>query len=310
MSGSANKTPADQRHETVLADEAVRWLGLAEGKTALDGTAGYGGHSERILHAVGKRGRLVGFDRDPAAVQASRERLAPFGGAAMIIHDDFKNFDAHLQEARVRGFDAMLLDLGVSSPQIDSAERGFSFRAEGPLDMRMNPTEGHTAADLVNRLPEEKLAELFFSYGEERYSRRIAKRIVEERRRRPIRTTRELENTVFHSVPAGARHSKIHPATRVFQALRIAVNGELESLSIFLEKASNFLLPEGRIVILSFHSLEDRMVKRAFRAWSKEGLGRELTSKPEVPGDAETGRNPRARSAKLRAWERANEAAR
>jgi 16S rRNA (cytosine1402-N4)-methyltransferase len=296
-------------HETVLAEEAVRWLGLKRGAVVLDGTVGYGGHAERIVQAIGIEGRLIGFDKDPAAVEASQRRLAAQGGSVMIIHDDFKNFDAHMEPANVRGFDAMLLDLGVSSPQLDSPERGFAFRADGPLDMRMNPLEGRTAADLVNRLPENELADLFFQYGEERLSRRIARRIAEERRRRPIRTTKELENAVFHAVPPGARHGRIHPATRVFQALRIAVNGELESLEVFLQKAANFLLPNGRLVILSFHSLEDRMVKRAFRAWTREALGRDLTSKPEVPTAAETGRNPRARSAKLRAWERAGESA-
>jgi 16S rRNA (cytosine1402-N4)-methyltransferase len=222
----------------------------------------------------------------------------------MRIHDDFKNMAHRFAGLGIGRAQGILLDLGVSSMQLDRPERGFSFRADGPLDMRMNAAQKLTAREIVNEWPRKEIEKIIFEYGEERFGRRIAERIERERSVRKIETTGQLASIVSAAVPASYRHGRIHPATRTFQALRIAVNGEIDSLREFLETAVDALEEGGRLVIISFHSLEDRMVKNAFREWQKGGKGRVLTKKPVTASETEIGANPRSRSAKLRAFER------
>ena len=222
----------------------------------------------------------------------------------MIFHEDFKNIASRLESLDQLKADGVLLDLGVSSPQLDEAARGFSFKADGPLDMRMNPAEPVSAQEIINTYPEKDLCEIFWKYGEERFARRIAKRIVESRRNKRLGSTLELESIVWQSVPASYRHGRIHPATKIFQALRIEVNQELQCFETFLSEMLNNLAVGGRIVILSFHSLEDRMVKNSFREFSKEGKGVVLTKKPVTADLEEMQANPRSRSAKLRAFQK------
>jgi 16S rRNA (cytosine1402-N4)-methyltransferase len=295
-------------HESVLLSEVLSGLAPAPGKTIVDGTLGYAGHAQAVLKRLGPSGRLIGFDKDPKALEAARDTLKGFGDRAMILHEDFKNIGAKLRELGTGSVDGILLDLGVSSPQLDEAERGFSFRKDGPLDMRMDPQSPLTAETIVNTYPAETLADIFKSYGEERYAHRIATKIADTRKREKIRTTGRLSSLIFSAVPASYRHGWIHPATRAFQALRIAVNKELEALRTFLEEAPALLNGGGRLVIISFHSLEDRIVKTAFRDFAKRELGRILTKKPVVADDAEAKANPRARSAKLRVFEKAGDA--
>lgn len=291
-------------HESVLLQEVLQWLKPLAGHLVVDGTLGRGGHARRILERTGPDGRLVGFDRDPEAVAFCRQSLAGFGDRAMIVQGDFKDSARNLQQLGIRQVQGMLLDLGVSSPQLANSHRGFSFQTEGPLDMRMNPADPLTAARIVNRFTQPQLEQLLREFGQERYARSIARRVVESRRQRPIETTRQLESIIFHAVPKSYRHGRIHPATRSFQALRIAVNQEIRSLEEFLRQAPALLEDAGRIVILSFHSLEDRVVKNAFREFKQKGLGEVLTKKPVTPGIAEIAGNPRARSAKMRVFEK------
>ena len=264
----------------------------------MDCTLGGAGHAEALLERSAPGGRLLGLDRDPEAVARSRERLSRFGPAAVCVQADFAEVG---DVAATHGFqpvDGVLFDLGVSSFQLDAPGRGFSFRAEGPLDMRLDPTRGRTAAELANRLPVHELAAVIREYGEERWAARIAEFIAA---RRPLRTTRDLAEAVEAAVPRGAWPRRIHPATRTFQALRIAVNDELASLERALPAAAALLRPGGRLAVISFHSLEDRIVKRFLAG--EPGLKR-LTRKPLPPLAAELGRNPRARSARLRAAEK------
>jgi len=292
----------------------------------VDCTLGLGGHSEELLRRVGPEGRLVGLDRDTEALRRAEERLrtacAAWGWEAcplLLTHSDFRHLETVLQGLGVGEVSGFLFDLGVSSMQLDLAERGFSFRASGPLDMRMDPGDGPSAADLVNTLPEEELARVIWERGEERYSRRIARRIVERRKTAPLRTTSELADAVWGAYPPQERRGRLHPATRTFQALRIAVNDELGALEPALLAAAERLEHGGRIVVLSYHSLEDRIVKRTFEylagrcrcpaeipvcSCGAVERGRILTRKPVEPGSEEVARNPRARSARLRAFER------
>jgi len=288
-------------HESVLLAEAVGWLGPGPGKVLVDGTLGLGGHAKRWLDESVPDGQVVGLDRDPEALLEARRVLQDHSDRAVTVQDDYRNAARHLAG---RPVDAILLDLGVSSLQLDKAERGFSFRAEGPLDMRMDPSQGTNAAALVNEATEEELCGIFWQYGEERFARQIARRLVEARATKRLVSTRDLENVIFHAVPKAARFGRIHPATRCFQALRIAVNKELESLETFLPEGVDMLKPGGRFVVITFHSLEDRIVKNAFRLFEKEGKGKVLTKKPVLPSTSEKERNPRARSAKLRVFER------
>ncbi len=289
-------TAGDTEHDPVMVREVIGFLG-GRG-TVVDMTLGAGGHAEALLAAGVDR--LVGVDRDPSALALARERLSGFGDRFRPIRSRFSEID---EEAVNGPVDGVLYDLGVSSMQLDRAERGFSFREDGPLDMRMGD-EGPTAADLVNNLPESELADLIFEYGQEPKSRRIAGAIVRARSRSQIETTDQLTGIVVGAV--GRRPGGPHPARRTFQALRIAVNRELEELAASLPQAVDLLAPGGRVVVIAYHSLEDRLAKRTFR---EDGRLAILTKKPLQPSADEVRENPRARSAKLRAAERVREAA-
>lgn len=323
--------------------EVLDALQPAPGKLYIDGTVGGGGHAVALLQRIQPGGHVIGIDADPAALTAARERftrslpahLSPLPESYTLLHGHFDEMETLAAQCRVGQVDGVLLDLGVSSHQLDTPERGFSFNAEGPLDMRLDPTRGETTADLLARLDERHLADLIYHYGEERQSRRIARAIVEQRRQHPLTTTSELSALVVeciegkrgkrgkqqHAVARGGtraatsvrHHGRIHPATRTFQALRIAVNGELERLEAVLPQAVGLLRPGGRLAVISFHSLEDRIVKQFFRDESGYGGSnaparpvrlRIITRKPLVPGEEETRANPRSRSAKLRIAER------
>ncbi|MGD1853879.1 MAG: 16S rRNA (cytosine(1402)-N(4))-methyltransferase RsmH [Leptolyngbyaceae cyanobacterium] len=279
-------------HQSVLAQEVLTGLAPKPNGFYLDATVGGGGHSRLILE-TDPTVRLIAVDQDPQALEAARVNLQEFGPRVTFWQGNFSEFVPPEQE-----FDGILADLGVSSPQLDRPERGFSFRHQGALDMRMNPHQELTAADLVNHRSERDLADIFYHYGEERLSRRIARNIVE---RRPFQTTTDLADAIARSVPGKYRHGRIHPATRVFQALRIAVNRELDVLEQLIEVAPSWLAPAGKLAIISFHSLEDRRVKHGMR---NHELLKVLTKKPIIASDDETRDNPRARSAKLRLAER------
>jgi len=307
--------PGDQfPHQPVLYHEVLDVLAPESGGCYLDGTLGAGGHAEGILIASAPQGRLLGIDLDPEALAIARQRLAAFQDRTVIRPASFHQAPDILQEIGWEAVDGILLDLGVSSMQIDKAERGFSFMEEGPLDMRFNQEAGLSAKDLVNTSREEALADIIWKFGEERYARRIARRIVENR---PITTTQELSNLIKKAVPGYTSH--IHPATRTFQALRIATNKELETLSFALPDLVKCLTLGGRIVVISFHSLEDRIVKRFFRRESKDCICppeqpictcehvaslKVLTKKPVRPTEEKIKANPRSSSARLRAAEK------
>jgi len=289
-------------HEPVLTSEALRFLQPSRGGLFVDCTVGLGGHTRALLEAGASR--VLGLDRDSDALAAARETLAPYADRVELVHADYRTLDAVLEARGLAAVDGALADLGVSSMQLD-ASRGFSFRREGPLDMRMDRTTGPSAADLVNAAREADIADAIWRYGEERFSRRIARRIVEARARQPITTTGELAEIVRRAVPLRGR-PRIDPATRTFQALRIWVNRELDGLDDFLRAAVRRLRAGGRLVVITFHSLEDRIVKHTLRALGSGpgALVTVLTKRPVVPDEAEIDRNPRARSAKLRSAER------
>jgi 16S rRNA (cytosine1402-N4)-methyltransferase len=286
-------------HQPVLLAEALGALAVRPGGFYVDGTVGLAGHAAEILRLSAPDGRLLAVDRDPETLAQARARLAFASTRARLLHADLRSLPQLLAGEAP---DGILLDLGVSSAQIDDAERGFSFRLDGPLDMRMDRTGGPTAAEVVNRMPGPQLADLIHAYGEERAARRIARAIVAVRRQTRIDSTAALAAVVRRAVHA-PRQARIDPATRTFQALRIHVNGELEGLGRALAALARCLAPAGRMVVIAFHSLEDREVKHAFAALAREGY-RCLTRKPVRPGDAELAANPRARSARLRALER------
>jgi len=302
-------------HRPVLLEETLKFLAPERGGLFVDGTVGLGGHSEAILKSS-QNTRVLGMDLDQAALAYSRERLAPFGERFRAFQANFRELNAILEQANEREPSGILVDLGVSSLQFDSPERGFSFRFDAPLDMRMDSTRGDTAADLLQQLPESEIARIIFEYGEERHSRRIARRIVEGREQgKPVTTTAELADLVRQAA-GGHKRNQIHPATRTFQALRIAVNHELEGLGEFVESAVDLLIPNGRFVGISFHSLEDRILKRELKklsghcecpprlpvcACGAREVVEVLTRRPVAPGSSEIDENPRARSAKLRA---------
>lgn len=305
----------------MLADEVVRYLAPRPGGVYCDATVGGGGHAERILDASAPDGRLIGVDRDPTALEASRKRLERFGDRVTLVHGTFSELPSILEALGVLPVDGILLDLGVSSPQLDVAARGFSFSKEGPLDMRMDPTSGETAEELLRRVSVDELEQILRDYGEERYAARIARAIKDALRQGDLHTTTELAALVARAMPPGAvRRDKIDPATRTFQALRIAVNRELSELERFLEVFPRLLARGGRLVVIAFHSLEDRLVKERFREleWTSrlprdlaeaagertEPICRVLTRKPVTASEGEVRRNPRARSAKLRACEK------
>jgi 16S rRNA (cytosine1402-N4)-methyltransferase len=285
-------------HVSVLRDECVRALAPRAGGLYVDATLGAGGHTEAILEIPGTR--VIGLDRDAGALALAGARLERFGDRVRLLHGRFGEIEPVLARAGVTQVDGLLADIGLSSMQLDDAARGMSFRAEGPLDMRMDRSQGETALDLIDRLDDDELADVIYKYGEERRSRRVARCIKQARENGELHTTLDLRRAVVRAV-GPARIGGVDPATRTFQALRIAVNGELDELEGLLAAAPRLVAPGGVLAIISFHSLEDRLVKRALRDRS---LWRPLTKKPVVAGDEEVADNPRARSAKLRAAER------
>jgi 16S rRNA (cytosine1402-N4)-methyltransferase len=295
-------------HVSVLLKEAIDFLAIRRGGTYIDATLGLGGHSLEIAKRLGPQGHLIGFDKDTNAIELARQRLSGVGGdnrpggksKITLLHSSYAEVPQHVPLA---GADGLLADLGVNSLQFGDAARGFSFQAEGPLDMRMDPQGERTADQVVNRMREEDLANVIYEFGEERRSRRIARAIV---RARPIRTTAHLAQVIsaaLRSMKHGA-HQRIHPATTTFQAIRIFVNRELDDLKALMQAAPRVLKPGGRLVVISFHSLEDRIVKDALRDGAKSGIYNVLTRKPVTATEEEVDRNPRSRSAKLRAAER------
>ncbi len=293
-------------HTPVLIEEVVKLLPTDRRELLVDCTVGLGGHAEALLGSAGPDARLIGVDVDEENLRRTKRRLAPFGERVRLFSANFADLAAVMAEAGEPSADFVLADLGVSSSQLGDPGRGFAFGEDGPLDMRMNLGLTRTAADLVNGLSEKALADLIYEFGQERYSRRIARAVLVARKRARIERTGQLAEIVARCIPAAARRSRrgVHPATRTFQALRIAVNDELANLDKLLDALEGVLAPGGRAVIISFHSLEDGRVKRAFRRLAQAGVGRVLTSKPVTASPQETERNPRSRSAKLRAVEK------
>ncbi len=305
-------------HYSVLLDECVQALNIRPDGVYVDGTLGMGGHSEQIAKRL-TAGRLIAIDRDARAIERARRRLEPYGDKITFVHANFCELEQILRDLGIEKADGMLFDLGVSSPQLDEAERGFSYMADAPLDMRMDATDKLTAWFVVNRWPEEKLRRILYDFGEERHAARIASAIVERRESQPIETTLELVEIIKSAMPAAALREKQHPAKRSFQAIRIAVNDELAALSEMLAAAAGHLNPGGRLAVISFHSLEDRIVKTAV-ASMENGCTcprdfpvctcgfvqtmKSVSKKPITPSDSEISENPRSRSAKLRVAER------
>lgn len=287
-----------------MLEEVMEFLDPQENDVVVDCTIGLGGHAEAILKKIGPRGRLVGLDRDEQSLRMAGERLQPYLEQIHLVPGDFRDLDSILGGLKIFKVNGMLLDLGISSFQLDDPQRGFSFQTDGPLDMRMDQNNPFSAFELVNSLSEKEIASILRDYGEERWHNRIARYIVRQRSRSPIETTGDLRDLVLRAVPFNGRGERIHPATRTFQAIRIAVNRELESLRIALDKCLDFLTPGGRVAVIAFHSLEDRIVKQQFRAFAENGRAKLVVKKPLRPGEKECRENPRARSARLRIAER------
>ncbi len=316
MGGESTDTPQGvghgggrASHVPVLLKEAIDFLAVRRGGTYIDATVGLGGHSCEIAKRLGAPGHLIGLDKDPAALAIAQERLLVGRSSLVVGKIDWptvtllhRSFAELANDQRPGTIDGILADIGVSSLQLDDAARGFSFQADGPLDMRMDPRSERTAEQVVNHLDERQLADVIYEFGEERRSRRIARAIC---RSRPIRSTAHLADVISAAArPMNSEQRRIHPATRTFQALRIFVNRELDDLQALLEAAPRILKPGGRVVVISFHSLEDRIVKDAFREGARQGYFSLLTKKPVTATEVESDRNPRARSAKLRAAEK------
>ena len=303
---SAAPAHAEAHHVPVMLDEVVQWLTpMPPGTWIVDGTVGLGGHAEALL-ARASDSRLLGLDRDAETLALAARRLAPFGARCVLRHADFRHIDAEARACGAAPAHAVLLDLGLSSYQLEQSGRGFSFQTDEGLDMRFDRRQELTAAELVMGTSEPELARILREYGEEPAARRIARRLVEARGRAPIRTTRQLADVVASAIPPHRRRRRIHPATRTFQALRIAVNDELGGLETALPQGAEILAHGGRFGVIAFHSLEDRLVKRAFRRLADSGW-RALTRKPVRPADDEVHSNPRARSARFRVLERGSE---
>ena len=303
-------------HKSVMEREVIDCLAVHDGATYVDGTLGGGGHAQAILEASGPDGRLIGIDRDTDALAAAGERLKPWGARVTLVHGNYRDLASVLDTLGMDRVDGIVLDLGVSSFQLETGERGFSFSRDAPLDMRMDRSRGDTARDLVNGLSFEEMVRLFREYGEEREAKRIARAIERERAKGPIETTGHLAGIIAGAVPPRFQPRSIHPATRVFQALRIAVNDELEGLKEGLAAGMEALAGGGRMVVISFHSLEDRIVKKAFREFATDcvcpprapmcacghrAVARAVTRGALTPSDEELASNPRSRSARLRA---------
>jgi 16S rRNA (cytosine1402-N4)-methyltransferase len=287
-----------------MVDEVIEFLRLQPGQTVLDATVGCGGHAAIILRKVMPGGKVIGVDRDRENLAQAETLLKKSGGTFSLIHENFKNIDSVLGKIGIPAVNGALFDLGISSTQLEDKERGFSFERDGFLDMRMDPSGGVRAYDIVNRFSRKEIEEIIRDFGEERYFRRIAAGITEERQRGPLRSTGELAMIIGRAVGRKYRGQKIHPATRTFQALRIATNGELDNLRTAMEKIRGVLMAGARACVISFHSLEDRIVKRAFRAFAKETSGTVITKKPLTATRQEIRENPRARSAKMRVFEK------
>ncbi|MDR4493928.1 MAG: 16S rRNA (cytosine(1402)-N(4))-methyltransferase RsmH [Nitrospirales bacterium] len=293
-------------HNSVLVEEICKWIDPHPQGVYVDCTLGLGGTTRRILEIAGKNAVVIGLDRDCEAIALSKDTLKDYADSMVFCHGNFSHIEYFIKKAGFHEVDGIVFDLGVSSWQLDQPERGFSFMQDGPLDMRMDNTQRLTAEDLVNKISEQELADLIFQYGEERFSRRIARGVIRARALNPIKTTHVLVKIIEDSVPGAYRRGRLHPATRTFQALRIAVNQELDILTGALQSAVNVLKIGGRLCVVSFHSLEDRIVKHTFRAMTgkEHGMVSILTKKPLIPNEEEVRRNPRARSAKLRVVER------
>jgi 16S rRNA (cytosine1402-N4)-methyltransferase len=310
---------AEFSHQSVLLDEAVNYLNVKSTGIYVDATVGGAGYTVKIAGLLDKKGLLIGIDQDQTAITVAKERLHGVKPRVELFRKNFVNLAEILGELKISTVDGIVFDLGVSSPQFDEEERGFSYKTDAPLDMRMDQTQPFSAAELVNTASVEELSRIFWEYGEERFGKRIAIFIERRRREQPIKTTSELAEIIKNAIPAATRRTGPHPARRSFQAIRIAVNHELEYLRKTLDQSLEALKPGGRIVVVSFHSLEDRIVKTTFTEWAKGcqcprefpvcRCGRQprlkiLTKKPVLPSDDELNRNPRARSSKLRAAEK------
>jgi 16S rRNA (cytosine1402-N4)-methyltransferase len=296
----------DEAHIPVMPKEALELLHLPQGGVAVDGTLGLAGHAFLMAQALGPGGHLIAIDRDSASLGQAKKKLISLSLKIDLLQGNFSSLDKILARLKVSVVDGILLDLGISSFQLDDGSRGFAFRHDGPLDMRMDAQgQGITAEELVNTLKEEQLEKIISEFGEERFARRIAAAIMMQRARARITTTKGLADIVLRALPRGYTRGRIHPATRTFQALRIAVNEELEELSLGLEVVFRMLKKGGRLCVISFHSLEDRLVKNKFKSWGMEREGIILTKRPLTASDEESAANPRSRSAKLRAIERA-----
>ncbi|RAK07414.1 16S rRNA (cytosine1402-N4)-methyltransferase [Halanaerobium saccharolyticum] len=308
----------DYTHQAVLLEAAIEYLNIKEAGVYLDGTLGRAGHSSEILKNLSEAGKLIAVDRDTAAIEAVKERFSD-EESLILAHSNFQDFDQVLSELEVEAVDGMLFDLGVSSPQLDNPERGFSYQKEGPLDMRMNPEQKLTARDIVNNYSQAELEKIISEYGEENWAARIAEFIVKMREEEEIRTTADLVEVIKAAIPKAVRRSGGHPARRTFQALRIETNNELEQLKNLIDKAVAYLKPGGRLVIITFHSLEDRIVKHKFRNLAKDctcppdfpicvcdkkAQVKVITRSPVQASKEEKEENPRSRSAKMRVAEK------
>jgi len=307
-------------HVPVLKEEVLTCLALKGGEIVVDATLGLGGHAKEILNSVGKKGKLIAFEQDERNLKEACERLKSYKDQITYIHDNFRYLKTRITELNVEEIDAVLFDLGLSSPHVDEASRGFSFQNEGPLDMRFDSRQKLTAADVINTYSEQALAKVIYEYAEERLSRMIARKICERRKTAPFLTTTELAEFMHSIMPfKGKAYKKVHPATKVFQALRIEVNDELNALKEALEQSAEILKVGGEIVVISYHSLEDRIVKHFFRGLENpeitdlheslyrthgDPIFKSLTKKPVIPTEKEVAENPRSRSAKLRVYEK------
>ncbi|MFH1360078.1 MAG: 16S rRNA (cytosine(1402)-N(4))-methyltransferase RsmH [Candidatus Omnitrophota bacterium] len=291
-------------HIPVMLKEVLDYLDPKPGDCLVDGTMGTGGHALEILKRIGSKGCLIGIDRDLDSLTIAQERLKEFSGSCHFVHQDFRQIDNILQDFGIENVNGMLFDLGISSYQLSNPVRGFSLQADGPLDMRMDQNSYISAYDLVNSLSEKEIALILKAFGQERWSYRIAHYLVAQRARSPIASTQELTNSVLKAIPHAQRHQRIHPATRTFQAFRIAVNRELEALEIALDKCFVYLKKGARLCVISFHSLEDRIVKEKFRTLSRAHQAKLITKKPLRATEEEISENPRSRSARLRVIER------